>query len=280
MIDYHIHLEQGPFTLPWLQEFWNQAQKVGITELGITEHAHQFKEFRPAYEHLWQVQGLDPEIRAWLERHFQYTVEEYLALLQEGRKAGIPIKAGLEVDYFPQSEAKIRELLAGYELDYVLGSVHFIGMWAFDHTPELGWPERSVDQAYLDYLVLLEQLVNSGICDVLAHLDVIKVFGHRPKQDLQTEWEKLLRAVSRADLAIEVSTAGLRKRVGEMYPQRQILEAGARLGVPITIASDAHRPQDVGDRWQEAVAFATLAGYRKYNSYTKRRRVEHELPSL
>jgi histidinol-phosphatase (PHP family) len=280
MIDYHMHLEQGPLSLDWLEKFWIQGQSCGLTEIGITEHAHQFKEFLPVYEHLLEDPRQDPEVRKWLGRHFKYSMAEYLELLEAGRKTGIPLKFGLEADYFPITEERIGNLLGQYDFDFVLGSVHFIDYWSFDFDLQVGWPQRDIDEVYTRYLSLMQQLVHSRLFDVLAHLDVIKVFGHRAQQSLGTEWRSLLHSIAQADVAIEVSTAGFRKPVGEIYPAEPLLREAARLDIPITIASDAHTPGDVGHRWPEAIAYARTAGYEHYCSFKGRKRIRHELPYL
>lgn len=279
MIDYHIHLERGPYSLAWLQEFWDQAQIQGVSELGITEHTHQFKEFLPAYDHLWKS-GSDSRTTSWLRDQFGNSLQDYLRLLDAGRNLGIPLKIGLEVDYFPESEGVMRTLLQGYDFDFLLGSVHFLGNWSFDWKPEAGWPDRDPDQAYLAYVELMEKMVLSNLVDVVAHLDVIKVFGHRASRNLEDKWGVLLQHIADADLAIEVSTAGLRKPVEEIYPRPALLRQAARLKIPITIASDAHVPQDVGDRWRKGVALAKASGYDSYCSFKGRKRINHRLPSL
>lgn len=280
MIDYHIHLEQGPFTLEWLEKFWIQGQASGLTELGITEHAHQFREFRPVYQHLLDNPQQDAVVSKWLDRHFQHSLDTYLQFLEQGRKAGIPLRFGLEADFFPTTKELIGTLLGQYDFDFVLGSVHFIDFWSFDYDPQIGWPERDVDEVYTQYLDLMEQMVQSRLFDVLAHLDVIKVFGQRTQKSLEAEWKSLLCSISQANLAIEVNTAGWRKPVGEIYPAEPILRDAALLGIPITIASDAHTPHDVGHRWPEAVICARAMGYEHYCSFQGRKRIRHQLPLL
>ncbi len=280
MIDYHIHIERGPYDVGWLKQFWAQAKSRGISELGITEHAHNFREFKPVYEHLLQKPANGDVTTTWLHRHFQHSIEEYFELLETARQAGILLKAGLEADYFPHCENEIRSLLRRYNFDFVLGSVHFLGSWGFDWKAELGWPGRKLDDVYLTYINLMKRMAQSDLFDVLAHLDVIKVFGHRAKQNLESEWHGLLVLMAQSNLAMEVSTAGLRKPVGEIYPHPALIREAARLNIPITVASDAHTPSDVGDRWEEAVAIARASGYRSYCSFAGRNRIDHELPSL
>lgn len=278
MIDYHIHLEQGPYDLEWLEKFWQRGKARGLTEIGITEHAHHFREFLPVYEHLWRESATDAGESSWVKSQFRHSIADYVELLDEGRKAGIPLKVGLEMDYFPKSEAKIAALLKSYEFDFVLGSVHFLDTWSFDWKAELGWSKRNVDEVYQRYLNTVTKMVQSDLFDILAHIDVIKVFGHRAQKDLSKEWQTVLHQIAQTHLALEVSTAGLRKPVGEMYPHHGILKEAFALGIPITIASDAHTPLDVGYAWEDAVRFARLAGYGHYSSFAKRNRTEHELP--
>ena len=142
MIDYHMHLERGPFTLDYLSKFWETAQARGINEIGFTDHTHNFREFLPIYEHL-----LDPNVgydymKEWMKKDFHRTMDDYLTLLHHARDRGIPVKIGLEVDYFPEQEQRIKELLRPYAFDFISGSVHVIGQWGFDYKPECGWEGR------------------------------------------------------------------------------------------------------------------------------------------
>ena len=280
MIDYHIHIERGPYNLEWLKRFWFQAESRGITEIGVTEHTHHFYEFRTVYEHLLQTTEPDADTSSWLGDYFQHSIEEYLELLEAGKKAGIPLKAGLEADCVPGKEREIEALLDEYRFDFVLGSVHFLDSWSFDIKPTMGWPGKDVDKVYLAYIDRVKSMAQSGLFDVLAHLDVIKVFGHKAQADLGGEWTEVLQLIVQSDLVIEVSTAGMRKLVGEIYPHPSLIKGAARLGIPITFASDAHNPEDVGDRWKEAVNVARSLGHSRYCTFTERRRTEHPLPSF
>src|SRR6185312_17208689 len=93
------------------------------------------------------------------------------------------------------------------------------------------------------------ELAGSGHVDVLAHPDLAKIFGRRPPR---IEYPVL------SGVALEISTNGLYKPVGELYPDLGLLES-ARL--PITLASDAHVPANVGRDLDQAVAHARAAGH-------------------
>ncbi len=277
MIDYHIHLENGPLTLDWLSKFWEQAQKRGISEIAITEHCHKFEQFYPAFEYLAEGENGYDYMRDWLSSDFQASLDDYLELLELGKQKGIPVKKGIEVDYLEQSEEVLHNILDSYAFDYILGSVHVIDKWGFDYFPE-AWEGKDVDEAYQKYYETMYKAANSGLFDVMAHLDVIKVFGHKPTTNMDSYIDKVLKAMAVNKLTLEVSTAGLRKPVGEMYPTKSILQRAAALQIPITIASDAHYPEDVGADWEKATMLARRCGYREYCVFMRRESYAEKIP--
>src|SRR5690625_4618314 len=147
----------------------------------------------------------------WLSGQFYEPLDDYVEVLIQAQQRGWPVKVALEVDYIPGQEEAIREILAPYPWDYILGSVHYIGTWGIDITATSGWPERDVDAAYREYFALLQKAAKSGLFDTLAHLDLIKKFGHRPAAPLNDLYAESVAIVSEAGCAVEVSTAGLRR---------------------------------------------------------------------
>lgn len=260
LTDYHVHLERGPLTLDWLGLFVDEAERRGILDLGISEHGDRFREMRPVLGHV-----------DWPSDHFADSVHDYLALLGQAPVAfGRRIKAGLEIDYFPEYEGQIAEILSGLSLDYVLGSVHFIGPWGFDMGPDAGWPDRDIDEVYASYFALANQMILSGAFDIMAHPDVIKIFGHKPSMALGGYYEEVADNLARMGMCAEVSTAGLRKPVGEMYPGPAFLAVLRAHNVPITLSSDAHEPGDVGRGYELAIAHARACGYTEIAVFTGR----------
>lgn len=269
MIDYHIHLENGPYTLDWVRQFWEVAQKKGITEIGITEHCHKFREFYPFFAALTGQDGY-PFMAEWIEQDFQHNLADYVELLQQARSYGIPLKLGLEVDYIEGATEEIREIINNYPFDYLLGSVHIIDRWGFDYAPEV-WEGHDVDKAYHDYYTTLLAVVDSQLFDIVAHIDVIKVFGHKNHKSVVRLIDQVLQRMSENKLCLEISSAGLRKPVNEIYPAPEILKQAAAYKIPITFASDAHYPEHVGFAFDYLIEQASLYGYREYQSFTKRR---------
>ena len=109
--------------------------------------------------------------------------------------------------------------------------------------------------------------------DTLAHPDLVKKFGHVPKEDLGPMFQDALACVKEYGLAIEVNTAGLRKKCREIYPSRRLLEIAFDLGIPVVTGSDAHAPSEVGAGFDEAAALLRGAGYREVSRFEKRRRI-------
>jgi histidinol-phosphatase (PHP family) len=95
---------------------------------------------------------------------------------------------------------------------------------------------------------------------VLAHPDLTKIFGKRPENGI--EYPPL------DGVALEISTNGLYKPVGELYPDLAFLTV-ARL--PITLASDAHVPANVGRDFDQALELARAAGYDTVTVFEGRR---------
>ncbi len=259
VVDYHMHLEQGEFTLPWLEEFVRTARARGVDEICITEHSYRFVQAHGLLDNEWAREREDADLDA------------YVALIQDAKAAGLPVKLGIEMDYVPGKEREIAAFLDGYPWDLVLGSVHWLGDWGIDLDPAT-WAGRDVRQVWHDYFAVLRQAAASGLFDVLSHPDLVKIFGFRPDGDVSDLLEETVAAVAATGVAIEVSSAGLRKPVGQIYPDRAILDLARSHGIPITLASDAHHPRDVGHAYPQLIEYVRAAGYAEVCVFSGRRR--------
>lgn len=274
--DYHMHLihdgheEKCPYTLERVEEYIQSAEAHGIAEIGITDHCDRFGEFLPVMQHLFTGHGTYEAVVNWLSKRFYEPLDEYVEVLVRAKQRGWPVKVGLEVDYIPGAEGAIGEILSAYPWDYVLGSVHFIGKWGIDISPDSGWPERDVDRVYEEYFGLLTQAAASGLYDVLAHPDLVKKFGHRPKSSPTRWYESLCDAVAQAGIAVEVSTAGLRRGESELYPARELLEMCVARGIPVTLGSDAHYPEHIGADFARSLDECHRVGYTHFLRFDRR----------
>ncbi len=265
IVDYHMHLRDrageapgGRYRFDYLERYVEQAARAGVDEIGFTEHVYHFRETRPLWEIPWMLERCTDDL------------DEYVATVDEARRQGLPVKLGLEVDYFPGTEPRLAELLARYDWDYLLGSVHFVDGFAVDQEPALT-DKLSPAEAWRRYFVWLRNAARSGLFDVLSHPDLVKFFGVRSEGEAtHFVYEETADAVDAAGVCVEISTKGLRVPVRELYPAPELLRAFHGRGTPITLASDAHEPDDVGRDLDRAVELARSAGYETVTVFDRR----------
>jgi histidinol-phosphatase (PHP family) len=217
-------------------------------------------------EHLPLPSDLDPHGHLALsEDDLPLYAEEVLALAAE--KTGIEVVLGAEADWLPGREGFT--LAGGAQavrlgVRVFLGSVHFLGDWAFDDPHHLEeWDRRDVDAVWAEYFAQWCLAARAGHFDVMAHPDLPKKFGHKPGFDPRDLYSEAARAAADGGVLIEISTAGLRKPVGELYPGAGLLAAFRSAGVGVTFGSDAHAPGEVGMGFDLAAAAARAAGFDK-----------------
>jgi len=286
--DYHLHLHPhqpredspppGVYPPGWIDRYVDAAAARGVAELGFTEHFYRCVESLPVLGRWWEADP-SPVLRAEIERvqaaEVNLSLDRYVDVVLDAKARGLPVKLGLEVDFQPGTEQQTLDLLAGYPFDYLLGSVHWIGAWDFtrDGAPA-EFARRGVEQAWRDYFALEAQLAASGMVDVLAHPDQIKYWGIRPGVEVMEElYAPVVAAAAKSAVAIEVSSAGLRRRGAEIYPAPAFLAGFAAAGIPITLASDAHTPELAAWGRTDVVAAARAAGYKSYLRFELRRRM-------
>jgi histidinol-phosphatase (PHP family) len=247
IVDYHMHLRDRAgnidHTADAAERFVEVAAERGVDEIGFTEHVYYFKQTLD----LW-----------WLPYYTErcvYDLDVYVDALVEAKRRGLPVKVGLEVDWTGERAGELHAILEPYPWDYLLGSVHLLGDHAIDNGAALGvWAEMPDDDVWSRYVDELSATAVSGYVDVLSHPDLPKIYGSKGSD---AEYARLARAVDDGGVALEISTAGLRKPVGELYPDARLLELSS---APVTLASDAHEPQLVGEDFDSATAFARANG--------------------
>ena len=257
IVDYHMHLRDPDgridHTVEAVERFVEAAALRGVDEIGFTEHVYYFAPTRT----LWTVP-------AQAERCV-YDLDAYVGAVLEAKRRGLPVKLGLEVDYVRGREEETRELLTPYPWDLLLGSVHFIDGVGVDGEPRL-IDQLGVEPAWRRYFEELAAAAQSGLFDVLAHPDLVKIWGERPTEP---DYAPLLPALD--GVCLEISSAGLRKPVGELYPAAGLLREARARGVGITFASDAHQPRLVGADFDRVTALAREAGYETVTVFDGRR---------
>ncbi len=261
LVDYHMHTTRCGHAEGTMEEYVQQGLALGLAEIGFSDHLHLY----------WLPQDQRDPSLAMAEEELPEYVESVLRLRE--RYPQIPIRLGLEADYIPGQEEALRRLLEPYPWDYLYGSIHFIGDWGFDDPKYVDrYAQWDIDRLYHHYFGLVRGAADSGLFDVMGHLDVVKKFGHRPRGDVSGLYREVVATLKKAGVAVEVSTAGLRKPVGEIYPAPALLAECARQGVPATLGSDSHRPSDVGIHFDQALEALRAAGYRQVLRFEGRQR--------
>ncbi len=262
-VDYHMHTSLCGHAWGEPREYAAHALDVGIQEIGFSDHAPF-------------VRGLLPGITMTDGELPQYY--DMIRAVQKEFSGRLSIKLGIEADFIPGYEEKTRQILARYPFDYVYGSVHFINGWGFDNPDEReAWSQANIDEVYREYYKLLRASAETGLFDIIAHVDLVKKFGYRSSADLTADLKETARTFKKHGLTIEINTAGLRKDVKEIYPSLESLKVYVSEGVPITFGSDAHLPAEVGSDFDQARALALAAGCKEYVLF-KDRAIEKVVP--
>ncbi len=289
VLDYHLHLwpHGRSDTTPNVEQvaaYCDRAAAAGAGEIALTEHLFRFAQADAVLAGFWEDDP-NPALRGamaayWCE-HARADLDAYVETILDAKAAGLPVVLGLEVDHYTGRMDKVAALLDGYPFDVLLGSVHWLGAWGFDNYEDpvvaAEWDDRSTEEVWAMYVDALDELAGSGACDVLAHLDLIKVTGRRPSS-IQEHHARMAEVVSKSGLAMEVSSAGWRKPVAEPYPAPDLLERLHAAGVAITTASDAHTLADVGAGLAELRPLVAHAGYRSLVAYRGREPYPVPLP--
>ena len=277
LTDYHVHLRPDEddstaeryFTPANAERYREVASERGIEELGVAEHIHRF------------VQSLDIWSHPWYRHWAHDDVDEYVEFLRS-----VDLKVGIEADFLPGREDRVANFLDGRDWDYVVGSVHFLRDDAIDVHGEPDWEPWDVwrgadpEKVWTRYFETLGEAARSGMFDILAHLDLVKVFaGHVPVPDgdLRRFYDRAMDGIADSDVAVEVSTAGLRKPVAEIYPARALLEMCLDAGRPVALSSDAHDPDQLGHEYERAVELLRGLGVTEIAVFDRRERRMVEL---
>ncbi|MEA2442264.1 MAG: histidinol-phosphatase family [Thermoleophilaceae bacterium] len=268
LTDYHVHLRQDgteytadeAFTSANAERYLEVAAERGVETLGVSEHVDRFVQALEVWQHpFWREQARD-DIDAYCEFVRNET----------------PLALGIEADFLSGREDRMATLLEARDWDYVIGSVHFLGDLALDMQGEWDiWRSNDPDKVWRRYFETLGEAARSGLFDILAHPDLVKVWGSAaptPDRDPRFYYELAMDGIAESDVAIEVSTAGLRKPVGEIYPAPGFLEMCLEAGRPVALSSDAHRPNDLAYRYEDALEYLEKAGVDRIAVFERRQR--------
>lgn len=268
LTDYHVHLRpdsrdntaEGFFTPANAERYRETASERGIAELGVAEHVYRFSAALDIWEHpFWR-------------RYAHDDLDAYCGFVREETD----LRLGIEMDFIPGREDRIANVLDAREWDFVVGSVHFLRDHSVDAEDYSIWGTgESPDKVWRRYFETLSEAARSGLYDIMAHPDLVKVWGRAapvPDGDLRGYYEPAVEAFADAGVAVELSTAGWRKPVGEQYPSVPFLEMLVDAGCTIALSSDAHTPEQLGFEYERAVGLLEQVGVREIAVFERRQR--------
>ena len=255
IVDYHMHLrapdESIDHTVEAVERYVETAAERGVDEIGFTEHVYYFWQTRS----LWKI--------PYQLHRCRFDIEPYVDAVVEAKARGYPVKLGVEIDHQPHTADEMDEILKPYPWDYLVGSIHFIDGLGIDQEPSLVGA-LGPEEAWRRYYEWLDDAALR--VDVLAHPDLIKFIG----PEIEWDWFELTDYLGASDVCLEVSSAGLHKPHGKLYPNSALLEIASQKGMSITLASDAHVPQNVGRDIDKAIEHARAAGYETVTVFEQR----------
>jgi histidinol-phosphatase (PHP family) len=268
LTDLHVHLRPDDleataakhFTHTNAERYREVAGERGVAVLGVSEHVHRFRQALSVWDHpFWVANAVDD-------------LDGYCAFV----RGDTDLLLGIEADYVFGREDRMANLLDEREWDYVIGSVHFLLDRALDMRGDWDvWRSGDPDKVWRRYFETLGEAARTGMFDVLAHPDLVKVWGGGapvPDGDLRRFYDLAMDGIAESDVAIEVSTAGLRKPVGEIYPAPAFLEMCLEAGRPVALSSDAHVPADLAFRYDKAVELLESMGVTELATFERRER--------
>jgi histidinol-phosphatase (PHP family) len=268
LTDYHVHLRPDEsestaaqtFTAANAERYRERATELGIAELGVAEHIYRFSAALDIWEHpFWR-------------RYAEDDIDAYAGFVREETD----LKLGIEMDFIPGREDRIATQLDGRDWDYVVGSVHFLRDRSLDTEDFSVWGAgESAEKVWRRYFETLAESARSGLYDIIGHPDLVKVWGRAapiPEGDLRRYYEPAVEAFAETGVAVELSTAGWRKPVGEQYPSVPYLEMLVDAGCPIALSSDAHVPEQLGFEYERALELLENAGVREIAVFERRQR--------
>ncbi len=249
--DYHIHTRYSDGrSSP--EDYIAPALAAGMSEIGFSEHLTLFRDLED-----WNMNpvNLSPYI-------------SHLERLKEEMK-GLKIRIGLEVDFFAGREEDIRSYLKPLALDYIIGSVHYLGEKTVDVGPEF-YEGKSIDRLFEAYFKSITAAVNSGLFDIIGHCDLIRIYGYKPSADPEPLYRELARSMKKQNVVFEVNTNGRNRPIADFYPDRRFLHVFREENVPVCINSDAHMPSRIGQYFDEAYELLRYIGFTEMAVFNKR----------
>ena len=258
MIDYHNHTKLCKHAEGEVYQYVEKAISLGITEMAFTDHMPLPNNF--------------DIVHRMAEKEMEIYVE-WVSQAQS-RYPEIKILFGIEADYYEGFEEYTEKYLNKYDFDMVIMSIHFLknwpqGSWVFNYD----FPHRSFEDIYTEYLNTIINGIKTGLFDIIGHLDIVKTPGQSMTQLVPDELSRVMQEINKQNMVLEINSSGFRKKVGEPYPELQMLDIIKENNVPVCVGSDSHSPEQVGLRFDEIYETLNQNGFETLTLFEKRKQL-------
>jgi histidinol-phosphatase (PHP family) len=252
-VDLHNHTTFCNHATGSMEDYIKKAIESKIDIFGFSCHAPM--DFEPRY----RMNLIQSKI-----------YEQNVLSLKEKYKNKIKILLAYEVDYM-DNQAFMEQDILNANVDYLIGSVHFIDKWGFDNPQFLAiYQEKDIDMIWEEYFATVSKMVKSGYFNIVGHLDLIKVFKYLPTKNIIDIAYQTIIDIKNSNMVLEINSAGFRKPIKEQYPSRKLLELAFKFDIPITFGSDAHSIKQIGYKYNEILQLAKDIGYTKCIIFEKK----------
>lgn len=253
LIDLHNHTTLCNHANGTIEEYIEKAIERKIDHFGFSDHAPM---------------AFDEKYRMGFASMKEY--EKNILHVRDKYKDKIEILLAYEVDYL---DGYLDDRVLESNVDYLIGSVHFIGKWGFDN-PEFigGYKNQDINKIWQDYFDAIEAMAKTNLFNIVGHIDLIKIFNFLPTKEIKSIAHQAIKAIKKADMTVEINAAGFRKPIGEPYPSTDIMELLSEYDIPITFGSDAHEIEQIGFKQEEIRKYARNYGYKKCATFFKKER--------
>ena len=256
MIDYHVHTMLCNHAKGPMEAYVQRAIDIGLRQICFLDHLTIQKSER--------VLSMSPG-----EVPFYF---QAVQILKHRYNGIIDVKAGLEVDFNPACINFFQDIAETYSFDVIGSSLHFPGDLNIVSRGSV-WKHGGLDTDYVYalYLEQLEKMLDYNYFDVVCHLDLVKKFGWKSSRSFDKELNEILSKIKNKNLTVELNTSGYNHPVKEAYPSFNIIKKCHEAGIGVTLGSDAHNPESVGQHFDRALSLLVSAGYKYLTTYKRRR---------
>ena len=253
-VDLHNHTTLCNHATGTVEEYTQRAIEKKIKYFGFSDHAPM---------------DFDSKYRMKFEQMKEY--EKNILHIKKKYEKDLHVLLSYEVDFL---KGYIDDRVLKANVDYLIGSVHFIDKWGFDNPEFIGqYKHKNIDKIWEEYFEAITALAKCNFFDIVGHIDLIKVFNFLPNRDIKSIAHNAIKEIKKADMVVEINAAGFRKPTKEAYPSNPIMELLSEYNIPITFGSDAHKTDQVGYKQKEIHDLAKQYGYKKCAVFINKERI-------